>query len=76
VSGVGVKAPDHWAAPLCWRCHNDFHANPWPGAAADQYRWIAETLAAFVDEMADHYPATLHGFCGWLARFGTWPPAK
>ncbi len=68
-SGVGLKAPDQWTAPLCVGCHHEFHADPWPGAAVDQYKWIAETLAAFVDEMADGYGSTLAAFTHWLARY-------
>jgi len=66
--GVGLKAPDHWAAPLCFDCHHAFHSNPWPGAAVDHYRWIAETLAAFVEAMDEYYPSTLEAFTRWLAR--------
>lgn len=57
-SGVGLKAPDHWAMPLCLDCHTTFHGNPWPGAADAQYRYLTETLAAFVEAFEGMFPDT------------------
>jgi hypothetical protein len=48
MGGMGMKAPDITAIPVCRGCHNSIHAKPelWP----DQWEYIVRTLAmAFKD---------------------------
>lgn len=48
MSGLGVKAPDWAAMPLCHFHHDEMHASPelWP----DQWEIIARTLGRAIDE--------------------------
>jgi hypothetical protein len=53
MSGVGLKAPDYWAMPLCSSCHTELHRSMTRREYAQQYEWSARTLAAFMQLMAD-----------------------
>lgn len=45
-SGVGLKAPDSLAMPLCRTCHDRLHVTPamWP----EQWRWMYLTLCVAI----------------------------
>lgn len=44
---IGSKAPDSQAIPLCHECHRDLHENG--SGVAEQWRWLALTLADIVE---------------------------
>jgi len=47
MSGVGMKAPDWCAMPLCHECHATVHREP---PDADQLLWVIKTLKQAFDE--------------------------
>lgn len=49
MSGVGLKAPDHWAMPLCAGCHGELHHSMTRREYQQQYEWTARTLALFLE---------------------------
>ncbi len=48
LSGMGMKAPDNYAMPLCRGCHTDMHNKPamWP----PQWEYIARVQAQWIQE--------------------------
>jgi len=48
MGGVGTKAPDSMAMPVCRAHHDEIHRDPnlWP----DQWEWVARTLAKALEE--------------------------
>ena len=45
--GMGMKAPDCWCVPLCWRCHSDFdQGTRWTKQEKRELMdlWIIETI--------------------------------
>lgn len=48
--GMGTKAPDSLAMPVCCRHHDEIHRDPniWP----DQFQWVMETLQKALEERA------------------------
>ena len=57
LSGIGLKAGDHWAMPMHVLCHNDWHNWTTGHGQLDeetrldcQMEWVARTLAKAVEE--------------------------
>lgn len=68
MSGVGLKAGDQWAMPMCPRCHAELHSNPTPDTLDRQWEWVAFTLAAFIAAAADETPNPLVLMCRLAAN--------
>ena len=48
LSGVGMKAPDYLAVPLCHECHRLFHHRP-SNWIDEQRGWLIRTLLKAID---------------------------
>jgi len=52
MGGAGLKAPDHWAMPLCFKCHTELHQGN-KAMVNNQFEWVCRTLARFFDQMSE-----------------------
>lgn len=51
LSGAGLKAPDSFAMPLCFECHERLHRGD-RRLTNSQWEFMARTLARFIEDTA------------------------